>query len=280
MRGRPLCFDIRVDARQSPVPDTCNKETKMMKTPAATPVSNLDKVSFKDWLLALIGLAFTLAGLFILTRDTRTGITTLVVFGPCFGLAAHRIVRKLRGQRQIVQSASVAGGVPIRFSRTRYTLMGLGMLAGGIVLALFLPEKNLVMLGCAWFVATTGAVLLVGLATGLLAKATIQFDPPGITFGFRQGKAIVPWSAIIGISRGEIHNNPTVFIGVNRAAVTAEPSAYLGTVHKKMASSQSWLGADFVIMTSTYGLDAVVLCAALERYASDPDARAELRARL
>ena len=51
--------------------------------------STLDKITFKDWLFALIGLLFTLSGLLIIQKDFNTGITTLVFFGACFAVAVE-----------------------------------------------------------------------------------------------------------------------------------------------------------------------------------------------
>lgn len=241
-------------------------------------VSKLDKVTFKDWLLALIGLLFTLGGLLIIRNDFEVGITTLAFFGFCFAVAVRIILRKLRLQRQSPLTATVIGGEPIRPSRGRIAMLGLGLLVVGIVLALFQPDDNKILLGCALLMAITGGVLLVGLLTGLLSKAYIQFDPPGITFGYLGGKASIPWSAIINVARGEIHNNQAVFVWVVHDAVIAEPTSYLTKLHKQMASAKTWTGADFVIMSSTYGIDAPVLLAAMERYITNPETRTELRA--
>ena len=126
-------------------------------------------------------------------------------------------------------------------------------------------------------IACTGAVLLVGLISGVLPKTYIQFDPAGLTLGYRAGNVIIPWSAITDAARGEIHNNQTVFISVIHEAVTAEPSSYLAKIHKQMASSRTWMGADFTIMNSLYGMDSPALVAAIQRYLSSPEARAKTR---
>lgn len=46
--------------------------------------SKLDKVTIKDWSLALIliGLLFTFGGLLILPKDFKVGVQTLAFFGP------------------------------------------------------------------------------------------------------------------------------------------------------------------------------------------------------
>lgn len=241
--------------------------------------SSLHTVSFQDWLLAFIGFVFTLGGLFLLPKDFNTGITTVALFGAGFAVAVHIILRKQRLRRLslVALKAGVAGGVPIRQSRARIAMLGMGMTCLGAVLAAFQPERNVIMLGIAWFMIAVGVVLLGGLAVGLLPNGFIQFDPSGITFAQMRGKAIVPFTAITNIVCGEFNNNQAVFIWVDQGAVAAEPPSYLPSAHKQMASSQAWFGADFVIMSSSYGIDAPVLSAALARYVADPSSRDELR---
>ncbi|HTN31982.1 MAG TPA: hypothetical protein VL178_14320 [Pseudomonas sp.] len=102
-------------------------------------ISTLDKVTFKDGLFALFGLLLTLAGLVILPKDFKTGVTTLTFFGACFATAVYIILRKLRLQRQTPLAVSVVGGVPIRPSRSRMVMLALGLLLVGSVLAVFSP---------------------------------------------------------------------------------------------------------------------------------------------
>lgn len=243
--------------------------------PSSTP--GLDRVRLRDWLLAAIGVLFTLAGLLIMRSDFNVGVTTFVFFGACSLVFADTIRRKLRTQRQSLVSARVVGGMPIRPSRTRVAALGTGLLVVGVTMLGFTTDAGLVIHACAVVMMAVGAMLLGGLATGFIAKAYIQFDPPGLTFGASRGRAFVPWSAITRVERGEMHDNQAVFLWVNRDAVEAQPPSYLPTLQKQLASSQRWVGADFVILTSTYGVDAPVLLAAINRYIGFPEARAELR---
>lgn len=238
----------------------------------------MDKVTFKDWLLAFVGLIFTLSGLLVIRSDFKVGVTTLVFFGACLAVAVRIILRKRRLRRQSTLTATVVGGEPIRPSRGRAVALGLGLLVVGVTLAVFQPKEDRIFLGCALLTALAGGVVLVAAATGRLSKSYFQFEPEGIVFGYAKGKATVPWSAITKVARGEIHSNPAVFLWVLHDAVSAEPASYLGKVRKQMASCSSWMGADFVIMSSMYGIDAPVLVAALDRYVTLPEARLELQA--
>jgi len=238
----------------------------------------LDKITFKDWLLALIGLFFILSGVFIIQKDFNTGITVLVFFGACFAVSVQIIVRKLRLQRQSLVTVTVTGGEPIRPSRKRIALISIGLLAMGSIMAVFQPDNNRILFGISLLIALTGVVLLVGLCSGLIARSYIQFDPKGLTFGYLRGKVTIPWPAITHASRGEIHNNQAVFLSVATKNIRVEPPSYQPKVHKQMASSQRWIGADFIILCSTYAIDAPVLLAAIERYMTQPETRAELQA--
>lgn len=238
--------------------------------------SELDKVTFSDWVLTLISLVFTLGGLLIMRDDFQAGIVTVSFFGACLAVFVHIILRKRRLQKQVPLTAMVAGGVPIRQSRVRIATMGIGLLALGAVLLAFGPQGDKGMLGFAWLLVAVGSLLLIGLATGFLLVAFIQFDPPGLTFGHWGGKIFVPWTAITSIGRRDLHSNQAVFLWVDTDAVTAEPPSFMTKAHKQMAYSRAWLGADFVIMCTSYALDAPVLLAALQRYITEPDSRQEL----
>src|SRR5690606_39308721 len=95
------------------------------------------------------------------------------------------------------------------------------------------PGDSLIFLGCALLMVAVGGVIVVGLVTGFLPKSYLQFDPPGITFGYWGGKVTIPWSAITEVARGEIHGNQAVFIGVVNEAVTAEPPSYLAKFRRR-----------------------------------------------
>jgi hypothetical protein len=245
-------------------------------TPRPT-ASKLDRITFKDWLLAAIGLAFTLAGLFIIRRDFNTGISTLVLFGLCFAHAVHRILRKRRAQKQLALTVSLAGGVPIRQSRGRMAILGGSLLAIGATQVAFDPQANGLILGIGWFLIAVGSTLMLGLAMGLLPIGYLQFDPAGITFAQRRGKAIVPWGAVTGLARGDMSNNPTVLIAVDADAIRVEPDGYRPALLNQLARTRGLVGADFMIMSGAYGIDAPVLLAALQRYVTEPASRHELR---
>ena len=237
--------------------------------------SSLDRITFQDWALAVIGGLFTLGGLLMLRSDFKTGLVTLVFFGLCFVHAVSVILRKRRARRQVAMTASVAGGVPIRQSRARMALLGGALLLLGALQVAFIHD--VVQVGIGWFLVVVGGVMLLGLASGRLYTAFIQFDPDGITFGDRRGKAVVPWHAVTGLARTDMSSNPVVLVSVDAEAIDIQPAAHRPRLFKQMARSRSTVGADFAIMSTVYGIDAPVVLAALQRYVNEPESRRELQ---
>lgn len=247
----------------------------MMRRMAQQDPPPLDRISFQDWALAVIGGLFTLAALVIIRKDFKTGIVTLAFFGLCFAHAVSVILRKRRARRQVAMTASVAGGVPIRQSRLRMGLLGSALLGLGGLHAAF--TTHAVQIGIGWFLVAVGAVMLVGLASGLVCTAYVQFDPAGLTFGDRRGKAWVPWDAVTGLARTEMSSNPVVLVSVDVQAIQILPATQQQRLLKQMGRTRGTFGADFALMSTVYGIDAPVLLAALQRYVTEPESRQELQ---
>lgn len=239
--------------------------------------SRLDKIGFRDWAMVAIGLFFTLASLLIMRSDLKGGLVSGTFFGLCLAHAVSVIVRKRRMRKQVALTATVAGGVPIRQSRSRMALMGLALLAVGITQTAFGGVINPLLVDIGWLLLIVGGGLLAGLATGVLPIGFIQFDPEGITFAGWRGQAFVPWFAVTGLARGEVHYNPAVLLCVDAEAVRPQPETYRRRMARQMAFSRGKMGGDFAILSQNYGIDSPVLLAALQRYVTKPDSRQELR---
>ena len=247
----------------------------MMRPLAQEPKPPIERITFPDWALVVIGGLFTLGGLLIIGRDFKTGIVTLAFFGLCFAHALSVVLRKRRARRQRAVTATVAGGVPIRQSRLRMGLLAGALLGLGGLHAAF--TTNVVQIGIGWLLVVVGAVMLIGLASGLLYTAYVQFDPEGLSFGDRRGKAIVPWAAVTGLARTAMSNNPVVLVSVDADAIAIVPAAHELKMLKQMGRTRGTFGADFAIMSTVYGIDAPVLLAALQRYVTEPESRRELQ---
>ncbi|RRS05973.1 hypothetical protein EIP75_03720 [Aquabacterium soli] len=244
------------------------------------PKDKSSKVTIGEWFLLAISVFFTVLPLLFIRTDFRESMVMLAMFGSALLINIHIIRRKFRLKKLARISVKAVGGVPIRPSRTRLAQMSVGLLVVGTIFVLCGKQNDMVFRAIAWLIVGMGAILLVALLTGLLPAEFIQFEPEGFALGRRSGKALVPWDAIRHMSAGEVHGNQAVFLWFNQEAVTATPETYLPKVHKAMASSRDWLGADFVVMSSVYNIDAPVLLATLERYVNQPDCRAELEGQI
>jgi hypothetical protein len=232
--------------------------------------------SLKDWLLLAVGLAFVVAGLFILPRNRDVGIVTLAFFGLCTATFVSNIARKLQFRSLLPLRVEVAGGVPIRPSRAVFLALASGVFGVGATLVTFGRGYGAIFWSLAWLMLAAGAALLLGLAAGWLPVGYFQLDPPGITIGGRRWAYTVPWDCL-QVSSGEFHDNPVVWMWIDRLeAVEAHPAESRDQVLEALASNTRWSGAHIVIMTSQYRMHLPLLVQALERYIADPGARSEL----
>lgn len=168
--------------------------------------------------------------------------------------------------------------MPIRPSRLRLALLVGTVLVLGSVFAVF-GGRDWPLVGIGVFLVAVGALMLGGLVLGVWPAGHLRFDPGAFAIGFRKGEARIPWSALRRIEACEYQRNAAVLLWVDPVAIVAEPSAFAPALLQQMASARAWMGADFAIVTTMYGIDAEVLAAVLGRYALEPEAREELAAR-
>src|ERR1700730_3283064 len=241
------------------------------------PNNGFPKPGIRDWTLLGIAVTFVLAGLFILPSDLNVGIVTIAFFGLCATVFAATITRKLRSHRLRPLLVEIVGGVPIRPSRTRALAVGGSAALLGVGLVAFGRSYAAVFWSIGWFLAAAGCLTLLGLAVGWLPVGYIQFDPPGITIARRGWAYTIPWDGISRISAGEIHGNAALFIWLHEpGAVRAHPPERKAQAAKHLSANTRLVGAPFLLLTSQYGMDLPLLMQAVERYVSDPAARAEL----
>jgi len=236
--------------------------------------------SVRDWTLVALNLVFVIAGAAMLWRKPAVGVVTLALFGSFLGLALSVVLRKLRARRAPPQVVDVMGGVPIRMSRRRMSLLALWMLALGVTLVVIGEAYPAPFRWLSGFVALVGAILLALLATGRWAHGYLQFDPEGLTIGRRLWRALIPWDAIAVVDTSDYFDNALVRIGVaDLEAVEISPRSAQPLFFKQVVAMRLDTGAEFAIMPAHYGLDAATLAAAFERYREDPQARAALARR-
>ena len=237
--------------------------------------------SFQDWLLLAIGIAFVAIGLVILPSNPDTGIVTLAFFGSCLAVFASVIARKLRYRKFVASKVDVVGGIPIRPKKALMVVMGLWMLVLGVIMFVYGHSYPFEFRAIAAFVAVVGVVLFVGAALGKWPGGYLQFDPDCLTIAQRRWSARIPWHSIAAVHEAEYHSNPVLLIAVpDLAAIAIEPASATARAFKAIAKMQTYMGAEFAIMSTHYGMDLPVLAAAVTRYASDAAARKELGQRL
>jgi hypothetical protein len=242
------------------------------------PNEETSKVTIGEWFLLAISVCFTVLPLFLMRTDFRESMVMLAMFGSALLVNIHIIRRKFRLKKLTGISVKVVGGITIRPSRTRLTQLSLGLMVVGNVFVLYGKQNDMVFQTIAWLMVAAGAAAFIGMLMGLLPAGSMRFKPTGLVFGRRAGEMLIPWDAIRHMSVGHVHSNQAVFLWLDDEAVTASPATYLPKAQKEIASCRDWLGADFVVMSSIYGIDAPVLLATLERYAHQPECRAELEA--
>lgn len=241
--------------------------------------------SFQDWLLVAINTAFVAAGIVILPREPAGGIVTLAFFGSCLAVSAATVWRKLRYRRFRAEHIDVAGGVPIRPSRTFLPLLGGWLAILGVVLFVFGGEVGPIFQAVAVIIAIAGFATLALALSGYAAGGFLQFDPDALTIAQRTWHgtwaARLPWDDIVSVQEGEYQSNPMLLVTVaDPAALEIAPAKARGLAMRDIARARAWMGADFAVMTLHYGIALPLLAETVARYVNDAAARAELRPRL
>jgi hypothetical protein len=240
---------------------------------------NPSRITFGDWALLAISIAFVVCGAFVLPRDRNVGITTIVFFGACGLVALGVILRKRREQALQGASVQVTGGVPIRPSPRRMQLLGAGLLAVGATLLWFGPQADMLVRVCCWIMAVVGAaVLLISLA-GLTGNQYLQFEPDALVLGYRSWSVAIPWDQVAQVAAGELSRNPALCLWIaSPEACKIVPPEKEDAFLKSISQCRAWMGADVCVITTHYDVPLPVLVTAIERYRSSQAARAELAA--
>lgn len=232
--------------------------------------------------LLLVGsLALTLCGVFLAVRGKgRPAFAVTLFFGCCAAVQAATIARRLRQRRDTAISVRVVGGVAIRPSRGRLAAWGVLTLSAGVGLAILGESFPFPFRAASWAIAASGALVLAGVAARRLPVGFLQFDPAGLSLGRRHWTITLPWDQVERVAAGEVNDNAAALLWVrDLAAVAVTPPEKQRQAVRAMLSSVEWTGAPVVVLTGAYGLSLPHLVAALERYASEPAARAELAPR-
>ena len=237
--------------------------------------------SFRDWALLAIGVTFVIMGLAILPSNRDVGIVTLAMFGSCTAVFVAQILSKYRSRRFTASKVEVAGGVPIRPKRGLGWLLGGWLFGLGVILFVFGASYPAPFRWLAGFVAAVGTTLLIATALGRFPGGYLQFDPDALTIARGRWRARIPWDDVGLVLEADLNGNPVLLIAVDDLdAVTIEPPEVKVQAYRAIAKNRKWLGYEFAIMATHYGIDLPVLAATVNHYARDPRTRAGLRKRL
>lgn len=228
---------------------------------------------FGDWTLLAIGVLFCGAALLTMGSDWRTGTVMLAFFGGCTLMFMVTILRKLRERGFRALRVSVEGSRNIEADKTFLISLSTGLLAVGAVIFVVGTTVPWHIRAIGAFMALCGMFLLAAWAGGLL-RQYLRFEPEGLVLGLRRFEYRVPWDSIAGIRTMEIADNPLVYLVVpDTAHITVAPPAARRKFVKHLRRN------GICIAPAVFGMDTPPLLAALERYARDPQTRAELAPR-
>lgn len=229
-----------------------------------------------------LSLLFCVAGLIPLRQNWRVSVVTLTFFGGCSIVFLDVLRRQLRERRLRslgIEGVRIIGGVDITLARGRLAAMGLGLTAMGSVLYAAgrdYPWMFRILGLCA---AGVGIVLLAALP--FLGRRRLRFDPEGLLIGELRFEYRIAWDDIGAVGLLEHANNPFVTLQLRDVEhIAVRPPARHGLFLRTVNTVRAWYGADAAIAASLFGLQAPLLAAAINRYASDPAARRELTERL
>lgn len=230
-----------------------------------------------EWLLLVVCLAFTAAGVWLLGRKPSQGIFIIALFGSGVLLAASKLGAERSGRSRPAGTA-VTGGRTFRPSRTRTFLVFAWLVALASAFLNVAPDAGPVALGLGLFLGAVGVAGLMLVLLRVLPVGSLRLDPPGLTLGHRKYSLFVPWHAIASARAGEVQHNGAVLISlIDPELIQVSPESFRAQAFESIGTSVAWFGAHLVIMTSVYGLDPVLVASAVERCAADPSARSALR---
>jgi hypothetical protein len=238
--------------------------------------------SLLDWLLVVVMLLFTSAGVFIgVVKHERKGWGVAVLFGGFLAVGIWSILRKRRIRAHYAAlDVQVRGGVPIQAPRRSPLVWTGGVAVFGLALSVLGPRDEWVLRAIFIGLAVVGTVRFLLVALGVAPRPALIFEPAGLRWVARRRSYLLEWDNIARVRPGEMHGHDLLLIDVaspERLLRTASPE-YAKRLPKALGFNRSWYGADLAIMPMAYGLDVALLARSMRRYVEDPATRAELAA--
>lgn len=241
--------------------------------------------SITDWLLVVGNALFTATGLVMGVTGKPTGFAVAAFFGGCCAVAIWMIVRKIRTRKHAnADTVEVVGFKPLRAPRTTGFVIASGMVVVGGIGVLMGVEIGTVYVVLSGLIGVLGVTLLAGLASGIVPRPFLQFEPGGLRMGRGRYTYFVSWENIAKVGVGNSGGHDVLLIetfDVDKvyASISAARSIDFAekNLRKVTASNRNWYGSDIAIMPLQFGTDLGLLLRAIERYLSDPSARRTLK---
>jgi hypothetical protein len=232
-------------------------------------------------LLIAIAAVFTVAGVWALGRgEVGLGVGALGMFGTALVFFVGVAIGRARTRRALDGSGTVEVA-PVRIPQDRGRLAGLFLLTaviGGTFLFAF-HDRGALPLALGGIVAGGGVLGLGGVAVGRLGSGWIRFCPEGLEVGTPGLVYVVPWDDMLGAGLGELSHNPVVTLSLRSLdglLASVRPPEKRASLAGKLAQSVEFVGFPLVVQPRAYGLEPAWLLKAIDRYARDRAARAEL----
>lgn len=240
----------------------------------------------------LICSVFAAAAVFLLvTGDPgarRIAFGTLAFFGGgALIYVAVWLRRRAEARNLGAHGVSIVGGVPLRVRTGRMALVGLALIAVGAAYGWGFGERGGRIAWVLGGIQIASGALVLALAAWRNNSRGLRFEPEGIHLVDGGVTFSLPWEEIADVVQLEFHSNAFVALrvhdvarAVSRAGARRRNGADAAeTLRKMFERNRHWVGNDVWIHPSLYGLDAVLLTAALRRYVAEPAARTELATR-
>ena len=231
----------------------------------------------------LISAVFVALAIFILCvgRSPGLGVASLGIFGLPFVLFGWRLANRARRREETAFVPRGGARIPAKKS-IRYAA-ALGMtIAGAASLWGGRTDGRWQFVAIGVTLLALGVGLLGALVVGYAGNQYLVFEPEGLRVGNRSWSYLVAWDNVARIAVGSHQGNPALLLFVRDAnaliasASGGEPERARARAAKIVASHRTWTGCDVFQMTDHYGVSPAVMARLVEKYASDPPARAEL----
>jgi hypothetical protein len=238
----------------------------------------------EEWTLLAVSLGFCAIAAFIMMRtEWRTAVVTLAFFGGGTLVFWANIRRKLRERKWEYATVRVVGGVNIYIDAPRMGFIALGCFIVGATIYFVGTNAPLLMRLIGAFIALVGVGVAIAITMGAYRRQFIRFESAAAIFGQPGYSFRVDWDNIAGVVSFDYASNPMVGVLLrDPGVVSVDPPERWTAYESLVRSNRATMDVDLFIAARLFGIDGPALASALQRYALDRDARAELvpRARI